>query len=51
MYDLAEDPDELENLAHPDHPRYGDPEVAAERARLEGKLAEAEARLARPVPA
>ncbi len=51
MYDLVEDPDELENLAHPDHPRYGDGEVARERARLEAKLAEAEARLARPVPA
>ena len=25
MYDLARDPDELENLAHPDHPRYDDP--------------------------
>jgi choline-sulfatase len=51
MYDLAADPDELENLAHPDHPRYDDLEVAAERARLEAKLADAEARLARPVPA
>jgi choline-sulfatase len=51
MYDLAADPDELENLAHPDHPRYAEPEVAAERERLAAKLAAAEARLARPVPA
>ncbi|MBS1881982.1 MAG: sulfatase-like hydrolase/transferase [Actinobacteria bacterium] len=50
MYDLVEDPDELENLAHPDHPRYGDPEVVAERERLRARLAEVEARLARPVP-
>lgn len=50
MYDLATDPYELENLAHPDHPRYADPEVAAERERLEAKLAAAEDRLARPVP-
>src|SRR4029077_17787189 len=51
MYDLVEDPDELENLAHPDHPRYDEPEVVAERERLEAKLAAAEAKLARPVPA
>ena len=51
MYDLAEDPDELENLAHPDHPRYDDPAVVAERERLQAKLAAAEERLARPVPA
>ncbi len=50
MYDLLEDPDELENLAHPDHPRYADPEVAAERERLAAKLAAAEDRLARPLP-
>jgi arylsulfatase A-like enzyme len=50
MYDLAEDPDELENLAHPDHPRFADPEVVAERERLRAKLAELEDRLARPVP-
>lgn len=49
MYDLLEDPDELENLAHPDHPRYGDPEIAAERERLEVKLAAIEDRLARPL--
>jgi len=51
MYDLVDDPDELENLAHPDHPRYGDPTVVAERQRLQAKLADAEARLARPVSA
>jgi arylsulfatase A-like enzyme len=48
MYDLAEDPLELENLAHPGHPRYGEPAVAAERERLAAKLAEAEAANARP---
>ncbi len=51
MYDLVEDPDELENLAHPEHPRYDDPDVVAERERLAAKLADAEARLALPVPA
>ena len=50
MYDLASDPYELENLAHPQHPRFGDPEVAAERERLAAKLAEVEERLARPLP-
>ncbi len=50
MYDLAQDPDELENLAHPEHPRYAEPEVVAERERLAAKLADAEARLALPVP-
>jgi arylsulfatase A-like enzyme len=51
MYDLDEDGFELENLAHPDHPRYDDREVAAQRDRLAAKLAELEERLARPVPA
>jgi len=50
MYDLREDPHELENLAHPSHPRYGEAAVAAERERLAAKLSEAEDRLARPVP-
>ena len=49
MYDLLEDPDELENLAHPDHPRYADPDVARERDRLAAKLADVEARNARPL--
>ncbi len=39
MYDLAADPYELENLAHPDHPRFADPSVVAERARLAARLA------------
>jgi choline-sulfatase len=51
MYDLTADPDELENLAHPDHPRYDDPEVVRERERLAARLAEREEMLARPVPA
>lgn len=46
MYDLAEDPDELENLAHPDHPRYHEPGVAKERVRLAARLAERERQLA-----
>jgi arylsulfatase A-like enzyme len=51
MYDLAKDPYELENLAHPGHPRYGDPDVVAERERLLAKLGDVEERLARPVRA
>ncbi len=51
MYDLQEDPYELENLAHPAHPRYAEPAIALERERLAAKLAAAEDRLARPVPA
>src|SRR4051812_11992225 len=51
MYDLQDDPLELENLAHPDHPRYGEPAVAQERERLGRKLAEVEARNARPLAA
>lgn len=43
MYDLVEDPDELENLAHPDHPRYADPGLARERERLAAKLEAARA--------
>jgi len=46
LYDLEADPLERENLAHPDHPRYGDPEVAAVRERLTARLAEREAELA-----
>jgi choline-sulfatase len=49
MYDLTADPDELENLAHPDHPRYAEPAVVAQRERLRARLAELEERLARPV--
>ena len=40
MYDLVNDPNEAENLAHPDHPRYNDPDVVAERNRLANKLAQ-----------
>lgn len=43
MYDLAEDPDELHNLAHPGHPRFHEPGVAAERERLAARLAVIEA--------
>lgn len=50
MYDLVEDPDELENVAHPDHPRFREPAVIAARERLRAKLADFEDRLARPVP-
>lgn len=50
MYDMHDDPGELENLAHPDHPRYNDPTVVSERQRLAAKLARIEERLARPVP-
>jgi choline-sulfatase len=46
MYDLQDDPLELENLAHPDHPRYDEPGVRAERERLAARLAAVEARLA-----
>jgi choline-sulfatase len=49
MYDLDEDPYELENLAHPDHPRHNDPAVETERERLAAKLARIEDELARPV--
>ncbi len=49
MYDRDEDPYELANLAHPDHSRYAEPEVAVERERLAAKLAVLEDRLARPV--
>jgi choline-sulfatase len=51
LYDLEADPLELENLAHPDHPRFDDPAVVTERARLLAKLVEAEDRNARPLPA
>ena len=50
MYDLEADPHELENLAHPAHPRYDDPATAEERSRLAEKLAGLEDGLARPLP-
>ncbi len=40
MYDLANDPLELENLGNPKHPKYNDPSVKKERERLQLKLAE-----------
>jgi arylsulfatase A-like enzyme len=46
MYDLSQDPYELENLAHPDHPRYGEPDVRRERDRLAAKLERVEQHLA-----
>ncbi len=49
MYDLEADPLELENLAHPDHPRYDEPAVVAERERLAAKLADVEVRNAQPL--
>lgn len=48
--DALEGDVELENLAHPDHPRHHDPAVADARARLARKLADLEARRARPLP-
>jgi choline-sulfatase len=48
LYDLTADPGELENLAHPDHPRYDEPAVRAQRERLAARLAERERALARP---
>jgi hypothetical protein len=48
MYDLTEDPYELENLAHPDHPRYAEPNVSRERDRLAAKLTRVEEKLAQP---
>jgi arylsulfatase A-like enzyme len=48
MYDLESDPLELENLAHPEHPRYAEPAVVDQRERLAAKLAAAEAANARP---
>ncbi len=42
MYDLVNDPQELQNLAHPQHPRYNEPAVVAERKRLAEKLQQIE---------
>jgi arylsulfatase A-like enzyme len=46
MYDLDDDPHELENLAHPGHPRYAEPDVSRERDRLAAKLERVEQHLA-----
>jgi choline-sulfatase len=45
MYDLVNDPQELDNLGSPANPRYNDPVVRGERERLQRKLREAEARI------
>jgi hypothetical protein len=45
MYDIAEDPHELNNLAHPEHPRFHEPGVVSERERLAARLAAVEERL------
>ncbi len=42
MYDLEADPGELENLAHPAHPRFSDPVICSERERLASRLAQLE---------
>lgn len=42
MYDMEHDPNEMENLANPNHPRYNDPFIVAERDRLANLLAERE---------
>lgn len=49
LYDLEQDPQELENLAHPAHPRYHEPAIAAERLRLAQKLAAFEAEKLKPL--
>ncbi len=50
MYDLLNDPLEMENLAHPSHPRYNDADVVAQRNRLAEKLARMEEELLAPLP-
>jgi choline-sulfatase len=47
MYDLEQDPTEMENFGNPNHPRYNDPVIAKERDRLAAALAEREAALSR----
>lgn len=51
MYDLESDPQELENLAHPQHPRYNEPAVVAERNRLAEKLRTLEGERLQPLAA
>jgi arylsulfatase A-like enzyme len=51
MYDLVNDPPELQNLAHPQHPRYNEPTVVAERIRLAEKLQQLETARLEPVAA
>jgi choline-sulfatase len=45
MYDLENDPAELDNLGSPANPRYNDPAIRAERERLQQKLVATEARI------
>ena len=45
MYDLENDPSEIDNLGSPANPRYNDPGIRAERERLQKKLMEAETRI------
>ena len=49
MYDLENDHQELENLAHPNHPRYNDQEIKAQRERLMNKLAAMEEEKLQPL--
>ena len=51
MYDLVNDPQELQNLAHPSHPRYNDADIVSQRNRLAEKLARMEEELLAPLPA
>ena len=51
LYDLANDPQEMQNLAHPSHPRYNDDDVVAQRNRLAEKLAHMEEVLLAPLSA
>lgn len=50
MYDLVNDPQEMNNLAHPNHPRYHEPAVVQQRNRLATKLAALEAGKLAPLP-
>ncbi len=49
MYDLDNDPQELENLAHPSHPRYNEAPIISQRNRLKNKLAAMEAEKLAPI--
>ncbi|NOY59492.1 MAG: sulfatase-like hydrolase/transferase [Calditrichaeota bacterium] len=51
MYDLVNDPMEMENLANPDHPRYNDSDVAEQRNRLSEKLVQWEQEKLAPLAA
>jgi hypothetical protein len=47
---IITDPGTLENLAHPDHPRFDEPIVTEVRKRFAAWLAEPEQRLVRSGP-